>query len=67
MNEKTKAILKRFKSKTLWVAIIALIAFLVKEISGVEIGDTLNTVLNLVTPILVALGLLNDPTTKGVI
>jgi uncharacterized membrane protein len=67
MNEKTKAILKRFKSKTLWVALIALIAFLVKEISGVEIGDTLNTVLNLATPILVTLGLLNDPTTKGVI
>ena len=55
----------RFKSWALWLAIAALIGFLVKEFAGIDIGDTLDTIMNLLLPILIAFGIVNDPTNKS--
>ena len=52
----------RFKSWALWVAIAALIVFCVKQFGGVDISSPVNEIMNLVLPILVAFGVINNPT-----
>ena len=54
--------LKRFKSWALWVAIAALIAFIVKTFSGVDITHTIDGLLNVLLPVLVGFGIVNKPT-----
>lgn len=51
----------RFKSWALWLSMAALAGFLVKEIAGVDINDTVNTALNLALPVLVGFGIVNNP------
>lgn len=55
----------RFKSWALWLSIAALIAFCVKTFSGIDISEQLNALLNLLLPILMAFGIVNDPTNKS--
>jgi len=55
----------RLKSWALWLAVAALIVFMVKEFIGIDIGDTVNTAMNLLLPILIAFGIVNDPTNKN--
>ncbi len=55
----------RFKSWALWLAIAALVVFIVKEFVGIDISETLNTFMNLLLPILIAFGIVNDPTNKA--
>lgn len=57
-----KEILKRFKSWAVWVSVGALIVFCVKEFAGVDIGDTVDGLLNVLLPLLVAFGIVNNPT-----
>ena len=57
-----KNFLKRFKSWALWLAIGALIVFCVKEFAGVDISDTMNGLLDVLLPVLVAFGIVNNPT-----
>lgn len=52
----------RFKSWALWVAIAALIVFCVKTFGGVDISSPVNEIMNLVLPIMVAFGVINNPT-----
>lgn len=59
-----KAFLSRFKSWALWLSIAALIAFCVKEFAGIDISETLNGLLNVLLPVLVAFGIVNNPTDK---
>ena len=54
--------LKRFKSWALWVAIAALITFIVKTFSGVDITPTIDGLLNVLLPVLVGFGIVNNPT-----
>ena len=54
--------LKRFKSWALWVSIAALIAFIVKTFSGVDITPTIDGLLNVLLPVLVGFGIVNNPT-----
>ena len=54
--------LKRFKSWALWVAIAALIAFIVKTFCGVDITPTIDGLLNVLLPVLVGFGIVNNPT-----
>lgn len=54
----------RFKSWALWVAVGALIIFCAKEFFGVDISETVNGLLNVLCPVLVALGIINNPTNK---
>ena len=55
----------RLKSWALWVSVASLIVFCVKEFVGVDIGETVNGLLNVLLPVLVALGIINNPTDKS--
>ena len=56
--------MERFKSWALWTAIAALIVFCVKEFVGVDISTTVDGLLNVLLPVLVAFGIVNNPTDR---
>jgi len=55
----------RVQSWSLWVAIAALVVFCAKEFGGVDIGDTVDGLLNVLLPVVVGLGIINSPTNKN--
>lgn len=57
--------LKRFKSKALWLSLAALIIFCVKEFCGIDISNEINGLLNVLLPVLVAFGVINNPTDRS--
>ena len=59
-----KNILLRFKSWALWLALAALIVFCVKTFGNVDISNTVNGLLNVLLPVLVLFGIVNNPTDK---
>ena len=59
-----KEFLNRFKSWAVWVSIGALIAFCAKEFVGVDISETVDGLLNVMLPVLVAFGIVNNPTDR---
>lgn len=54
----------RLKSWALWVSIAALVVFCVKQFAGLDISDTVNGLLDVLCPVLVGLGIINNPTNK---
>ncbi len=54
----------RFKSWALWTAIAALVVFCVKEFGGIDISETVNGLLDVLLPVLVGFGIVNNPTDK---
>ena len=56
--------MERFKSWALWTAIAALVVFCVKECAGVDISGTVDGLLNVLLPVLVAFGIVNNPTDR---
>ncbi len=52
----------RWRSWALWMSIAALIVFCVKQFAGVDISSPVNEIMNLVLPIMVAFGVINNPT-----
>lgn len=54
----------RFQSWALWTAVAALIVFCVKQFAGIDIGETMNGLLDVLLPVLVAFGIVNNPTDK---
>lgn len=59
-----KNFLERFKSWPLWLAIAALVVFCVKEFAGIDISNTVNGLLNYLLPVLIAFGVVNNPTDR---
>ena len=59
-----KDFLNRFKSWAVWVSIGALVVFCVKEFAGVDISETVDGLLNVMLPVLVAFGIVNNPTDR---
>ena len=57
--------MERFKSWALWTAIAALVVFCVKEFAGVDISATVDGLLNVLLPVLVAFGIINNPTDRN--
>ena len=57
-----KEFAKRFKSWALWLSIAALIVFCVKEFGGIDISETVDGFMNVLLPVLVAFGIVNNPT-----
>lgn len=53
----------RFKSWALWTSIAALLAFCLKEFIGIDIDEKINALLDVLLPVLVAFGIVNNPTT----
>lgn len=54
----------RLKSWALWTSIAALVIFCVKQFAGIDISETVNGLLNVLLPVLVAFGIVNNPTDK---
>ena len=54
----------RFKSWALWTVIAALVVFCVKEFAGIDIEPTVNGLMNVLLPVLVGFGIVNNPTDK---
>ena len=52
----------RFKSWALWTSIAALIVFCAKEFAGIDISGTVDGLLDVLLPVLVAFGIINNPT-----
>lgn len=52
----------RFRSWALWLALGALVVFCVKEFAGVDISSTVDGLLDVLLPVLVAFGIVNNPT-----
>ena len=52
----------RLKSWALWMAMGALVVFAVKEFTGLDISGTVDGLLNVLCPVLVGFGIINDPT-----
>lgn len=57
-----KEFFKRFKSWALWLSISALAVFCVKEFAGIDISAKIDSLMNLLLPVLVAFGIVNNPT-----
>ena len=56
---------ERWKSWALWTSIAALVVFCVKEFAGIDISDTVDRFLDVLLPVLVAFGVINNPTSKN--
>ena len=56
--------LKRFKSWAVWLSLGALIVFCAKEFGGIDISATVDGLLNVLLPLLVSFGIVNNPTDK---
>ena len=54
----------RFKSWTLWTSLAALIIFCVKTFVKIDISEEVNGLMNVLLPVLVAFGIVNNPTDK---
>lgn len=52
----------RLKSWPLWTSLAALIVFCVKEFAHIDIEETVNGLLNVLLPVLVGFGIINNPT-----
>lgn len=59
-----KNVQSRFRSWALWVSIAALIVFMVKTFWKVDISETVDGFLNVLLPVVVGFGIVNDPTSK---
>lgn len=57
-----KNFLMRFKSWAVWLSIGALVIFCAKEFGGIDISGTVNGLLDALLPLLVAFGIVNNPT-----
>ena len=57
-----KNFIMRFKSWAVWLSIGALVVFCAKEFVGVDISNTVNGLLDVLLPLLVAFGIVNNPT-----
>lgn len=54
----------RLQSWALWTSIAALVVFCVKTFWGLDISETVNSFLDVLLPVLVAFGIVNNPTDK---
>ena len=52
---------ERLKSWALWLSVAALIAFIFKSVWQIDITEWLNDLLNVLLPVLVAFGIVNNP------
>ena len=60
-----KDILSRFKSWAVWLSLGAMIIYVVKTFGGIDISAEVNGLLDVLCPVLVAFGIINNPTDKS--
>lgn len=56
---------EKLKSWPLWLAIAALVTFCLKEFCGLDIESTLNEFLNVLLPVLIGFGIINNPNDRS--
>ena len=54
----------RLKSWALWLSVASLIVFLVKTFVKVDIAEWMDQFMNVLCPVLVGFGIINNPTDK---
>lgn len=54
----------RFKSWALWLSIAALVVYVVKTVWGIDVSNRVNDFMDVLLPVLVAFGIVNNPTDK---
>lgn len=52
---------EKMRSWPLWLAIAALLAFCVKQFSGMDIGPVVDEFMDLLLPVLIGFGIINNP------
>ena len=52
----------RFKSWALWVSIAALVVYVIRTVCGLDISGQVNGLLDVLLPVLVGFGIVNNPT-----
>ena len=52
------------KSWALWMALAALVVYVVKTAAGIDMGDTVNGLMEVLLPVLAGFGIVNNPTDK---
>ena len=55
---------ERWKSWALWTSIAALVVFCVREFWGLDISGPVNRLLDVLLPVLISFGIINDPTAR---
>ncbi len=55
---------EKLRSWALWVSMAALVVFCAKEFGGVDIADTVDGFLNVLCPVLVGFGIVNNPNSR---
>lgn len=60
-----KNILSRFKSWAVWLSLGAMVVYVVKTFGGIDISSEVNGFLDVLCPVLVAFGIINNPTDKS--
>lgn len=63
--ENNMTIQNRLRSWTLWTSIAALVIYVVKMTTGFDLGPIWNELADLLLPVLVAFGVVNNPTSKN--
>ena len=64
MKKIIKAFVPRLRSWALWLSLSALVVFCVKEFAGIDISETVDGFMNVLLPVLVAFGIINNPTDR---
>ena len=54
----------RLKSWVVWTSVAALVVYIVKTIWKIDISEPVNGLLDVLLPVLVAFGVVNNPTDK---
>lgn len=60
-----QTIKEKLKSWALWLAVAALVVFCVKQFAHVDISETVDGLLNVLCPVLVGFGIVNNPNSRG--
>lgn len=60
-----KEFLVRFRSPALWTAMAALGVFCLREFYGVDLSGSMSAFMDVLLPVLVAFGIVNNPTNKS--
>lgn len=60
-----KNILSRFKSWAVWLSLGAMVIYIVKTFGGVDITTEVNGFLDVLCPLLMAFGIINNPTDQS--
>ena len=55
----------RLRSWALWTSVAALVVFCIKEFSGLDISAPVNGLLDVLLPVLVGFGIVNNPTSRN--